>query len=342
MMRDTVCRRRHRRAGIALVVVLSALALLAVLTAGSLATTAALRSGARLGIAGAQAMTATEFALEPSATEWRSRGISALAVGGTVSWSENAATGGSAVTVTRLSPTLLWMVVEGRGKPDALRRAGRVLRLPDLPFDSLGVVTAAGAVVVGNGVTVAPPTTTESLCGATVLNRFVVPPGENVRDQSGSTVTNPPAASISNDITVYTTIDRLSSQQIGLFADVTLPPHVSIVLDGGSQFVYAEGALAITGGAGAGILYVNGALEISGETTFSGLIVATGGVTMTGGPTSITGIIVSGAGPDPAHPATTILTGVAMLRPALCAVRETLQSLIPPRPVGGRSWGELY
>jgi hypothetical protein len=335
-------RRGQRRTGIALVAVLAALALLAVLTAGSLATTSALRSGARLGIAGAQAMTATEFALEISAPEWRQRGVSALAVGGTASWSHGASGGGGSVTVTRVSPTLLWMVAEGRGRPDALRRVGRVLRLPDLPFDSLGVVTAAGAVVVGSGVTFAPPTAGESLCGAAVLNRIVVPPGQTVRNPSGSTVTNPATAYKANDVTLYTTIDRLSSQYLGLISQVSLPANTSIVLDGPSQLMYAAGPVSVTGGTGTGILYVDGPLAISGQTTFSGLIVATGGVTMSEGPTSITGIIISGVGADLTHPATTTLTGIATLRPDLCEVRTTLQSLIPPRPVGGRSWGELY
>jgi hypothetical protein len=327
-----------RRAGIALVAVLSTLALLAVLTAGSLATTSALRSGARLGIAGTQTMTATEFALELPAAEWRSRAVADLAVGATTSWAD----GTGAVAITRISPTLVWMVAEGRGHPDALRRAGRVLRIPDLPFDSLGIVTAAGPVVVGNNVTIAPPTSLESLCGADLLGRIVLAQGQTVRDMEGSTVTSPPSVARANDTTVYKGIDRLMSLYLGSIAEVSLPGGASITLAGPEQFVHAAGSIAVTGGAGAGILYVDGALEISGQTTFSGLIVATGGVTLSGGPTSITGLIVSGPGPDPVHPATTYLAGVATLRPALCAVRAALQSLIPPRPVGGRSWAELY
>jgi hypothetical protein len=103
--------------------------------------------------------------------------------------------------------------------------------------------------------------------------------------------------------------------------------------------VVAPGDTAVAGGGGQGVWLIGGRLRIAGPFTFIGLIVARGGVEITGTGTLVRGSVLSYA--DASGQPSAQLRG-ATLRFSACAVLRALERAAPPRPVIDRAWAELF
>jgi hypothetical protein len=247
------------------------------------------------------------------------------------------------VTVTRLSSSTFWLVSEVQGTDGIRRRFNRIVTLPRLPFDSLGTLTAAGTVIVGSGGALEVLGNEDSGGGCTdPEGSIVVPAGSSVLTDGGTQVTGIEVVHREISLTVYSLVDSADSGWVARAAAVVHGPNSTTVLQSGEQLTVGSGDLTITGGSGAGVLFVEGSLTIRGEVDFTGLIVARGGIEIEDGSVQVTGLILSGPGADPQSPAITRIGGATTLRSSHCVARSAYDRLIPPRPSLGRSWAELY
>lgn len=99
--------------------------------------------------------------------------------------------------------------------------------------------------------------------------------------------------------------------------------------------IAAGGDLTVAGGRGQGVLIVNGLLRIRGPFLFAGLILATGGIEVTGPDVAIYGAVLSsGSG------------GVdwrgGALRRSTCALEKAREAAARPYVVPRRGWAEVY
>lgn len=137
-----------------------------------------------------------------------------------------------------------------------------------------------------------------------------------------------PQALLAEDSTKVGALGFLAVDSIAATADVLL---AGAVLSAPSGLVHALGNVTIVGGKGAGILLVDGVLTIAGPLQYEGIIVATGGVSVTTVGVSITGLVR----------ASTFQGGVPWSRSAV-TVQSVLAQSLTPLAVAGRRWAELY
>jgi hypothetical protein len=120
----------------------------------------------------------------------------------------------------------------------------------------------------------------------------------------------------------------------------SLAATAPVSLPGGSVWtptdgvVHATGDLIVHGGTATGILVVEGRLFVASPLTYSGVVVARGGIDVVGQETIITGALrVSGANP---------VSGFVTVGRSATAVESVLAKAFIPRPVAGRPWAEMY
>lgn len=104
--------------------------------------------------------------------------------------------------------------------------------------------------------------------------------------------------------------------------------------------VYREGSLVLSrGGRGQGLLLVRGNLEIGGGFEWAGLIVATGGILVTGVGNRIEGaVLAQGALPG----FQSGIGGSTSIRYSSCAIRAALAAAASAEPLTQRSWIQVY
>jgi len=108
----------------------------------------------------------------------------------------------------------------------------------------------------------------------------------------------------------------------------------------GSYFpiIYAPGNVRLTGGAGQGILLVQGDLDVSGGVEFYGPVIVLGSVTSTGQGGHIYGGVMSGN----ANLAANLISGNSVVNYSACTIARALQGVSMAMPLGERSWAQLY
>jgi hypothetical protein len=100
--------------------------------------------------------------------------------------------------------------------------------------------------------------------------------------------------------------------------------------------IHAAGDLGVAGGRGQGILIVQGRLRIQGPFVFAGIILASGGIEVTGQDVTVYGAVLSAA----AGGVTWRASGE--LRRSTCAVARASDAAARPYPVPHRGWAELF
>lgn len=103
--------------------------------------------------------------------------------------------------------------------------------------------------------------------------------------------------------------------------------------------IHITGDATLTGGTGQGILLVDGSLTMSGNFTFTGVVITRGATKASGTGNSVTGVIMA-ASIDLSQSAT--LTGNTMVQYSSCAVQQTLSSTATLATAKGRGWVNLY
>ena len=102
--------------------------------------------------------------------------------------------------------------------------------------------------------------------------------------------------------------------------------------------IYAPGNVRLTGGAGQGILLVNGDLDISGGVEFYGPVIVMGTVRSTGTGGHIYGGVMS----NNANFGTVLVSGNSVVNYSACTIARALRGIATATRLGERSWAQLY
>lgn len=264
------------RQGMALVVTIGVVSLVAILAVATLSLGGRAVQGSALGIRDARLDAATEYWLLAAVDQWRQHRTGQLGVGSSTSFSV-AVSGipvGVTVTTTRISLELFWVVAEAAGGGGAFRRENLIVRVrvPDARM-----VIAEDPVGVAN-------------------------------------------------------IGFLAVDSIAATADASYDGGV--VLASPAGVVHVNGNATVLGGSGEGILIVEGRLAIVGPFSFSGVIVARGGISVAGPGVTITGMIRAAGAPP--------IAGSLTLNTNATVVQDVLIQGVTPTVVKGRRWAELF
>jgi hypothetical protein len=327
------------RRGMALVAVLAIMSLLAILAVATLSVTTRLSQGSALAARDAHLDAAASYALATALIEWRQRGLSSLGTGS--SGQIDVAVPGSpvhaSVTITRLGSELFWIVAEAVAVDDSRRRENMVVRLSIPRADSMSPLLVAGDVSLSRLFTVAHDSTPGC---APIAPDLVIGPGASFSSVDGSM----PSLTVQRSASA---VDSSFLLHIGSLSMTTLATSADLVLEAGtstqvpSGVVHATGDLTLIGGAGQGVLLVDGRLTLAGPVSFVGLIVARGGIVATAAGAEVTGSIRTGPAGIGENGAMEI-THQFTLRPSACATQTVLRSAVIPRAVSGRPWAEIY
>jgi hypothetical protein len=370
---------RRRREGLALPMVLGAITLIGTLIAGVMyLATQDYRVGANA-LNESRAESAAEMGLNRLTTDWDQTKNTSMVTGDTLRLNYTDVGGASvSVFVTRLPGPFFWAVSEAQTRGNSVqygsrRRFGSLFRLDTPAMTILGAVTAAGNVKVSGNVSINGNDANPSgwSCTGSLSNKAgaVISPTATVTT-SGSVVVNgsPPTttSSAATDTNTYVNYGGPTYTSLAAMANITLPggtytgmaPVVvagvcnkTLTLNWGDPvrpggacatympIIHLTGDSKVTTGSGQGILLVDGDLTLSGNFSFTGIIVARGTVRASGTGNTITGVVMAAA-IDLGDAVT--LTGGATVQYSSCAVQQALATTSPLVPAKGRSWVNLY
>ena len=99
------------------------------------------------------------------------------------------------------------------------------------------------------------------------------------------------------------------------------------------------GDLKVTTGSGQGLLLVDGNVTVAGNFAFTGVVIARGGLKMSGTGNKITGAVMA-ASVDVSDNVT--LTGNTSLQYSSCAVMSALSGSAYPKQAIQRAWVDMY
>jgi hypothetical protein len=330
-------RNPRRRRAMALVAVLAVLSLLAILAVATLSVTSRLGQGSALAVRDGRLDGNLSYAIATVLLEWRQRGLSTVPIGTT---RESAVvihgTGDTvAITVSRLSADLFWIVAQATAIDGALRRSNMVARLPLPRTDSIPAITAGGDVTLSRWLTVVPDSGPGCVSSA-----------PDIRLGTHATLTpssgDLPLLRVEREAIIDSTglraLSGLSVTELTKAADLIVPSGASMPAPNG--VVRARGDLTLTGGSGGGVLVVDGRLTLTGPVSFTGVIIASGGFIAAAPGSELRGLLRTG--PTAAGESGIDISHSFTLRPSACASQAALASAIVARPVFGRSWAEMY
>jgi hypothetical protein len=327
------------RRGMALVAVLAVVSLLSILAVATLSVTTRLSQGTALATRDARLDAAASYALATALIEWRKRGLSLLGIGGSQQFHVSVPSSpvSTAVTVIRLDSELFWIVAEAVAVDDARRRENLVVRLSIPRTDSLPPLLVAGDVSLSRFFTVVRDSTPGCAPSATDLMLGRSASLMSADGLPASLTTQRSALAVDSSFLLH--IGSLSTATLAASADVILPAGTSTMAPSG--VVHATGELTLVGGAGEGVLIVDGRLTLAGPVSFAGLIIARAGIVATSDGAEISGSMRTGPSGTGENSALEILRPFTF-RPSVCATQMVLRSAVIPRIVSGRAWAEIY
>ena len=329
----------RRRTGVALVTTIAVVTFIALIAVATLSLSTRLDQGSTLAVRNARLDAATSFALASVTVEWRSRSLGAIPVGATrefgVAVPGNAASAG--VTVTRLGSELLWAVAESMASDGSSRRENLILRLPMAVLDSLSPLVSAGDVILSDRFQLTPDTA----AGCTTAGPdLLIGPNASVTSAGGPLpVLNVKRSPQATDSTFLWSIGGVSIQSLRASADLTLADGATQSAPSG--VVHATGDLTLIGGAGAGVLIVDGQLSITGPISFTGAVVARRGIVTWAPGATFTGTLRAGLPAGGGAPRLDMRHQFE-LRQGRCALQTILANAVMPRVVSGRRWAEMF
>jgi hypothetical protein len=247
-----------RRAGIALVAALSLLALLGLLIAGAVASTAVAQRSVRLAVTEGMTSSAADYALATLLADPDTYGLADAPVGRPRTFSvASDANVSTTVVVTRLANGVLWLVADASvtGVDQGHRRVGLIARFP-----SIGALPASGVVSRGS-----------ASLGSVEFS------ADSSGDADCARTPSAPAVQATDSASLY------------------LAHWQTAVLDSVPGVLRVRGDTTIVSGTFHGILLVDGSLTVTGNWSATGLIVARGPVRTTGN-IEVVGALMSSAG----------------------------------------------
>jgi hypothetical protein len=371
----------HDEQGIALVVAVLALVVIGALVAGTFFAGRLEQRGGLNSLHAAQAFEAAEAGMATTLAGWTPSALNARPIGVDTVLPVGSLGGGNGftTTVTRLNPTLFYIRSEGQrralaGDTLARRTLGLLVRVDPPIVDTSAALTAAGGVTVADASVLDGhdhlPPGWGPLCPP--LSAAVAPIQSDSGDVKADSGSAPPV--VVNDTLGAATFQNFGSATFDQLAAVaglqvggTLgslapslraggPPRSCNASDrvnwgeprtgagsiapcfGYFPLIYAPADLALTGGRGQGTLLVRGDLDLSGGVELFGVVIVLGRVTTSGAGGTVFGtLLVAGGSPNPSAIGSGSLIGYSS-----CAVRRALSGAAFPRPLGSRSWLQLY
>jgi hypothetical protein len=354
-MRETSMRTgSRRRRGLALAVTVSAMATVGALIAGVFfSSTQEYRVG-RNSVLQARALTAAEYGLNAilSAGEWSPLWSSAPSAGPLATRAYLPGDGSvDTVRVYRLARGNFLIVSEGRSAPSlgarARRRIGALvtLRLPAL--DSAAALTARDSVSVQpgalvTGVDALPPGWTcppagadvasvtagdTSYAGLSAADRATLVAAAQSAILAGASIAGPAPALDHDGKCDLSAPLNWGDPLLVLAAGAELPCRDYFPV------IHAPGDLHITGGAGQGILLVDGDLTIDGGFQFFGLVLVRGALVTTGSAAHVVGAVVA---------ARASLASATVVRYSRCALSRALLGAATPVFARAHAWVDMY
>jgi hypothetical protein len=370
----SLARERSNHRGVALVAVLYFLVVCALTITAVLFAQRSAKQNALSTANGTQLLAAAEVALHSTVGSWSSTDRRRQAVGSTAASVATINAGVRTTTyITRLTSRVFSITSEARFVAGNIAR--RVSLLVRLPFDATrvhGALISAVDVTIGAQVRFATDSTPCDTASAAVVltpNAALaidadIPPGSRPsvwRD------------SIADDSSIYLRAADTWWSELAQRADIRLAAdaHITptpIVVAGQCRtsdtnwgdplgliaecadrapLVYVPGDLTIDGGAGQGVLLVDGHLAIAGPFTFSGQIVARHGIETLADNIAISGEVYAWRASSDTSVSHTItsdvrLTHATTLRYSGCDARHGIASWLQPRRVRQRAWSELF
>lgn len=374
MMREASHHRPGARRGIALVTVLYFILIGSLASAGLFMMIRGMLRNTSGATKGAQLVAAAEEALYSALANWDSAQRMRQAVGSAItSPASTTANAQSSVGIARLSTWLFAIVADARNPGDgAARRVSLLVRLPSVGPSIGAALHSAADVTLGPNVRVL----TDSSCGGTGVGAIALAPGVALSIDAAMPADAQPTVlhdSSTTDSAAYLRIggswwtDLIVSADIRLAsgAHATPMPTASDGLCASSDsnwgdptsssalcvarvpVIYADGDLTVDGGVGQGVLLVAGHLTIAGPFTFSGQIVARGGIEDLADHITISGAIHAWRARDDSVSAHTTSSSVELthqttLRFSRCDAWHGMASWLQPRRVREHAWSELF
>lgn len=360
------------RRGVILVAVLYFLVVGAVLVVAVLSV---VRAAARRGAASASGTTlfaVAEERLNAALAAWDGARMSRQPLGTTALISSSSVRGARArLYVTRLGLSVYSIVAEAVDETSAAgRRVNLLVRVPNALPRIRGALVSAVNVTLGPAVRVLTDTATS--CGAVATAPLVLAPAVTLATDPAMPSSELPAVirdPAADDSTSYLRFGDAWWGAMSVAADVHLSsgahvtPSPTVVgtscalIDsnwgdvndaapcaGRAPTVYAAGDLTIDGGAGQGVLLVEGHLTIAGSFTYSGQIVARRGIETLADNITISGAVYAWRASDStaSHASDVVLTHATTLRYSGCDAQHGIASWLQPRRVHARAWSELF
>jgi hypothetical protein len=322
-----------------------------------------------------ESLAAAEGATQLQLALWDAAALNGLGVGDSVPFAGSVPTGGPyRGAIRRLSGLLFLIRAEGFSRDSLARQqVGLLVRLRPIEVAVTAALRAAGPIAVSGlarvgGEGQVPAGWTHCAGEESAVAGIAVPDSGAVSVAACAEpdcVTGAPAvrsdpaldsATISRfgdagfddlrrraSVTVAGGLHLVGPSLVGGVCDVRDPdnwgsPHQPDGPCGGRfPIIWSEGDLVIAGGAGQGVLVVNGDLTIGGGFTFYGVVLVRGVLTTVGPGGTILGgvLVVGGAGQH------TALGGNTVIRYSACAAARGLLRSAPAVPVRSRSWVRL-
>lgn len=312
-----------------------------------------------------------DSALFATLAGWQASDRLRQSVGTTVELATTSSLGArTRVYVTRTTRRLFTIVAESSQLTDGSgRRVTLFLRLPLASIAPHGALVSAVDAAIGGEVRIVADTA----CGDTSSAAVVLAPSASLTIDSALVGTAPSVAhdAAAADSATYLRFGNVWWSDLAAAADIriTSAAHVTPgpVTSGGScvrvqsnwgdptapsspcaarlPIVYAAGDLTIDGGLGQGALLVDGHLLITGPFTFSGQIVARGGIEMVADNITISGSVNAWRAPadtllSRTDSARVVLSRRTTLRYSGCDAWHGVASWLAPRRVRDFAWME--
>ncbi|MFL5613469.1 MAG: hypothetical protein ACJ796_07415 [Gemmatimonadaceae bacterium] len=374
MSRAPARARGHRRQGVALISVLYFLVLCGLTTSALFFAERSHARGSSEATQGARVLASAEGALYAALVNWNSSTRVRQQVGSTMTIAAPAISDLEGSTyVTRLTSELFSIVVDVRAPSnDPSRRVGLLVRLPT-PNRLRAALVSAVDVTIGPDVRILIDSAT---CGDSATAAVVMTPSANLTIDPAIPPNEQPQMmrdAAAADSATYLRFGATWWNDLGSAADIRLasgarvtpspeviagscttsatnwgdPSSIESTCANRSPLIVADGDLTIAGGVGQGALLVSGHLTIAGPFTFSGQIVARGGIETLADNIAISGAMYAWRTGDDstavhASSSNVMLTHRTTLRYSGCDAWHGIASWHKPHRVRNRAWAELF
>ena len=365
--------------GIALVAAIVALVVIGAIVAGTFFISTLEQKTAENSVDAAQAYQAAEAGIVKNVANWDTGNNTLAVDGNTTIAQDSVAAGTYFnVTISRLNSSLFFLRSVGT-RNGATQTLAMILRTVTINPNVNAAVTAKGNVSVGGNASIdgheASPTGWTACASAPDMGGIRT--SGTVSTNGNPTVAGSPAT-IQNDSSVTDALFRGPFNQFKAMATMSLPGgngngnYVTYngmvpsttgsparcnrtdannwgepLRTGGyvpecatySPIIYFDGNVKVTNGRGQGILLIDGDFSITGNFSWTGLVIAIGQVKTGNGTSNVTGAIMANNADIGDQ---TSFSGTPVVSYSKCAIDYVLNNTAVARPLAMRSWAQVF